>query len=394
MTPEKFQLLTQKYGGGDLQLAGPSVATQKTQADMQREQRLLQTRSTARQKAFGKPEVVGQAVSGEGAVIGEGGTGTLDPVNIDRPAPISERQMAYADELIASGEPELVKEGTDLKKAITEKDAKQSPLGLLIAERKQVAAQYGEDHPIVKRYDARIQKETGEEVKGQVIDLGDRMIVVDPTKIGQAFDKGLSPKDAAKGPESLNQKEVAEIEGKLRDDFFQQVGKEFTSIRDSYDRIRASSKNPSAAGDLAMIFNYMKMLDPASVVRESEFANAAATGAFGERIKASVQKVITGERLSDAVRDDFVDRADKLYAHASKNYSDSSERFKGIAKRSGANPENVLPKISLSGVGDLQAPIYGSSKEIADAYRDGKIKSKKELQDAYEKFYLENPGAE
>jgi hypothetical protein len=158
MTPEKFQLLTQKYGGGDMQLAGPSVATQKTQADMQREQSLTQYRSTARQKAFAKPNVVQQPV-GEGMTL-EGDQGRLDPVNLDQPAPISERQMAYADELIASGEPELVKEGTELKKAITEKDAKQSPLGVLIAERKQVAAQYGENHPLVKQYDARIQKET------------------------------------------------------------------------------------------------------------------------------------------------------------------------------------------------------------------------------------------
>jgi rRNA processing protein Krr1/Pno1 len=130
-------------------------------------------------------------------------------------------------------------------------------------------------------------------------------------------------------------------EGKLRDDY-NQLSKTFILVRDAHQRVMASANDPSAAGDLALIFNYMKVLDPTSVVRESEFAQAAQTGAFGERIKAAVQKVISGERLSDATRRDFLDRSERLYQAAEQNQSDLENRFKGISERSGVNPENVI----------------------------------------------------
>lgn len=41
-----------------------------------------------------------------------------------------------------------------------------------------------------------------------------------------------------------------------------------------YQKVQAAAHQPSAANDLSLIFGYMKMLDPGSVVREQEFANA------------------------------------------------------------------------------------------------------------------------
>ncbi len=193
------------------------------------------------------------------------------------------------------------------------------------------------------------------DVKSQVVDLGDRLAIVDTTKIGTEYKKGLSPKDSLKGVDALTQKDVVEIESKLRDDFWQQAGKEFTAIRDFYDRVQASVDNPSPAGDLSLIFNYMKMLDPTSVVREGEFATAASAGSVPDRVWALYNKVLSGERLSDPIRNDFVVRTEKLFERAQKNYSDTVDRYKGISERSGADWRNVLPKISTSGL-----PVSGA----------------------------------
>ena len=94
----------------------------------------------------------------------------------------------------------------------------------------------------------------------------------------------------------------------LRKEFLTQ-SKEYQKVRDSYTRVVGSTMDPSPAGDLSLIFNYMKMLDPGSVVRESEFATAAATGSYGQRIQASVQRVLSGERLASKMRADFVGKA-------------------------------------------------------------------------------------
>lgn len=148
----------------------------------------------------------------------------------------------------------------------------------------------------------------------------------------------------------------------LRKEFIGQ-SKDFVTIRDSYNRIKASVDKPSPAGDLALIFNYMKMLDPGSVVRESEFATAAASGSYGERIKAAVGKVMKGEKLSDAMRTDFVDRSNKLY----KSQLGSHEKLKGeydrISTGLGVEPSSVIIDY-LTEQNDIQNEKY----DIGEVY--------------------------
>ena len=45
--------------------------------------------------------------------------------------------------------------------------------------------------------------------------------------------------------------------------------KDFSKVSDAYTRVVESSRDPSAAGDLALIFNYMKVLDPGPEPRRS-----------------------------------------------------------------------------------------------------------------------------
>lgn len=135
--------------------------------------------------------------------------------------------------------------------------------------------------------------------------------------------------------------------GDLRDDFVRQ-STDFIKSRDAFARVGASAEDPSAAGDLALIFNYMKVLDPASVVRESEFAQAASTGAFGERIEAAVGRVAAGTRLSGKIRADFVDRATRLFARQAELHDGLRSEFSRLATRFNLTPEDVLVDFRLA----------------------------------------------
>ena len=129
---------------------------------------------------------------------------------------------------------------------------------------------------------------------------------------------------------------------KLRDDF-RADSKEFKGVRDSYARIlRIGAKDATPAGDLALIFNYMKMLDPGSVVRESEFANAAASGSFGERVKAAYGKVERGERLSEVMRQDFVQQAAALYQSQLGSHESTKAEYSNLATKYGFEPEDIV----------------------------------------------------
>lgn len=129
-------------------------------------------------------------------------------------------------------------------------------------------------------------------------------------------------------------------EDKLRDEFTT-VTKTYREVVDAYGRVIAAKNDPSAAGDLALVYAYMKILDPGSVVREGEFATAQNAGGVGDRIIAQYNKILSGERLAPDVRTDFVDRATRLYDQHTSDYTNIRTQYRGIAERNQVNPENV-----------------------------------------------------
>ena len=66
---------------------------------------------------------------------------------------------------------------------------------------------------------------------------------------------------------------------------------DMAKIRDSYKGLLATPV--TAAGDLSLIFKYMKMLDPGSTVREGEFANAENAKGIEDSLRALYNKIKT-----------------------------------------------------------------------------------------------------
>ena len=164
-----------------------------------------------------------------------------------------------------------------------------------------------------------------------------------------------NPAFALKQQEKIDAKDAKETAGKdfknimdLRKEFLKQSG-EYQKVRDAYTRVQKSTKIPTAAGDLSLIFNYMKMLDPGSTVREGEFQTAAASGSYGERFKASAQKIMSGERLSPKMRDDFVSKSKELLSGMESQHSKRVRNYSKIAK------SNKFPVDEV--VVDITAPI-------------------------------------
>lgn len=146
-------------------------------------------------------------------------------------------------------------------------------------------------------------------------------------------------------------------EGALRDDFTK-LSKTFLDVRDAYSRVKVSAKNPSAAGDLALVFNYMKMLDPGSTVREGEFATAQNSAGIPDRVRAMYNKSVSGERLADTTRNDFVTRSSMLYERQLKNHKKLEDQFKGLAKKYSLNKERIVPDYTSD---DTETPANSPS---------------------------------
>ena len=127
----------------------------------------------------------------------------------------------------------------------------------------------------------------------------------------------------------------------LRDEHTKNSG-EFIKVRDAYGRVLSSGVNPSAAGDLALIFNYMKMLDPGSTVREGEFANAQNSGSIPDRFVAQYNSVLAGTRLAPEQRIDFLDRSKSLYENAKTSQEYLDESYRELSDSFDVDPNKVI----------------------------------------------------
>ena len=130
-----------------------------------------------------------------------------------------------------------------------------------------------------------------------------------------------------------------EAEGKFRKEYSDQT-KGYQEVKSAYGRVLASEDN--AVGDLSLIFGYMKMLDPGSVVREGEFATAQNAAGVPERIQNIYNPVVSGQRLSPSQRQSFKGQAGKLYGQAQTQEAQVRQGIERIAKGYGLNTANIF----------------------------------------------------
>lgn len=136
------------------------------------------------------------------------------------------------------------------------------------------------------------------------------------------------------------QQQISE-EARLRGEFVKRT-EDVTSAKRNYDLIETSAADDSGAGDIALVTSFMKMLDPGSVVRETEFATARDTGGLFARLKAAATKIEDGRFLSPEQRQDFV-RLSGQYLQAAQREQDAvRQSFEQIVKNYKLNPVNVF----------------------------------------------------
>jgi hypothetical protein len=161
-----------------------------------------------------------------------------------------------------------------------------------------------------------------------------------PEPMTQAEKAAIAKSEQAAGPDS-------DREAKLRKEYLD-GSKNYLIVQDAFGNINRAAelaaKNPASQGaaDLALIFSYMKLLDPGSTVREGEFANAQNAAGVPQRIQAEYNRLITGGRLGDDQRKEFVRVAKSLYVQRQRAQNQLSSIYSELAKRDNVRPEMVV----------------------------------------------------
>jgi len=127
----------------------------------------------------------------------------------------------------------------------------------------------------------------------------------------------------------------------LRTEYTKRVG-DVTAGRINFEKMVESAKIGEGLGDVALITSFMKMLDPGSTVRESEFATARDTAGLYSSLENAANKAKTGEFLSSSQRGTFITLAKKYLAAAERDGSQTRKSMEGIVDRLGLNPADVF----------------------------------------------------
>ena len=138
-------------------------------------------------------------------------------------------------------------------------------------------------------------------------------------------------------------KNIQEQENKLFTSYqSNKVVQDFDQATQGVTKLLQGLEANDGAGDVAAIFTFMKTLDPASVVREGEFATAENTSGAYRKFWNIHNKLLKGERLTDTQRESFKQLGISLYQQNEKALDNVRSNFSQIAGNQGLNIDNIF----------------------------------------------------
>ena len=299
------------------------------------------------QELFGTPKSKPSMVSKIGAVLGGFGAG-VQGKGQEYLTGIQERRAEEEKKRLAA----MVKDAKQTYDFLNRGDVNNAMS--LIQDRVQMIGELGGDPSDTARIGSMLQSGRIAEAQNELRGFLRPFMPTEAIKASELTDSGqrvtrdpltgqVSAEDVAGFRAKPEDPKIFEKESKLRTEFNSLESVKNFAIRNSaLGAIEASAQDPTAAGDISLIFAYMKMLDPNSVVREGEFATAQSAGSVPQTLWSKYNQALTGERLAPEVRQDFVDRANKLYTRASEDFDEVYTRYEDIAKANNLDPSRAL----------------------------------------------------
>jgi hypothetical protein len=187
-------------------------------------------------------------------------------------------------------------------------------------------------------------------------------------KLGVETKKAVLELENFKKTGGADPAKIFEQEEKLRKEF-QTRTKVYGELGTTFSNINASAKAKTGPGDIALITGFMKMLDPGSVVRETEFATARDTAGLYERLLNTSQKLQSGQlfTLDSKQRQEYVDLAQQYLKAAQKKADQDRKDLNAVVTNYKLNPDNVFgPEPVGGGRGAVNPPAANQPNVTVD----------------------------
>lgn len=158
----------------------------------------------------------------------------------------------------------------------------------------------------------------------------------------------------------------ATAEGLRKERLLNPLTKQSQDVSTAYAKVLSAAENPSPAGDMSLLYGYIKLLDPGSVVKEGEYITAEQARNVPEGILARYNKAIEGERLTEGQRQDFLGQAGLLYGAQMKRQEEFDKGYRDLAARQGVAVEDVVMPAGLGSQDEVRTPPPGEGLTLPD----------------------------
>lgn len=122
---------------------------------------------------------------------------------------------------------------------------------------------------------------------------------------------------------------------------YNQLSGHYNTMLSAYN-ITQTDPMSQGAGDVAMVYSYMKMLDPGSTVMQGEQATAQNTSGVPDQVRNIYNTVITGAGLTPTQRQAFLTQGGGMLQARSTPIAAVNEQYAGTAKRGGVQPNFLI----------------------------------------------------
>jgi hypothetical protein len=173
-------------------------------------------------------------------------------------------------------------------------------------------------------------------------------------------------------------KEIFSAEKDLRSEWTK-VSTPFEKVEGNHKKLKAALEKQTGVGDMSAIFMYMKMLDPGSVVRESEFSAAQQTAGVMQQVIILGNQLMKGDKLSPEQRKEFLALAETFY-DVTKGYTDQKRgnlqfvlennptlKFSNVFGKQFPPPSFYLKQENIDAVSGSDLTMQELWKEMTDA---------------------------
>ena len=197
--------------------------------------------------------------------------------------------------------------------------------------------------------------------QGQQIQIRGQDLTAQTTMRGQNMTDERS-REANTGAMSTKNRDA---EMKLSDDYRAQ-SKDFKAVSDAYRTIETTldKATTSPAATLAGATKFMKLLDPGSVVRESELGMALQASGVIDRATNYINILQSGKVLTPTQVKDFKSITGEIYNAAKQGQDAVDADYTAKAEQYGLNPKNIIQDLGPKKKGEAAPKAAAQRKTI------------------------------